>query len=80
MPVKSSRAWKLERASVHVTGKARPRSNKYSDGDAGPKPAGERERVWVGGYTKQDGTRIEGHYRDRPAAGRSAGAEGRTAT
>ena len=31
------------------------------------KPAsGERQRAWVGGYTKKDGTRVEGHYRATP--------------
>lgn len=58
------RAWKLERASVSVPAKSRPRSNKYSGGDTGEKPApGTRERVWVGGYTRADGTKVEGHYR-----------------
>lgn len=65
MATKSGRAWKLERASVHTGG--RPRSNKHSGGDAGEKPApGERSRVWVGGYTRKDGTKIEGHYRVAP--------------
>ncbi len=64
MPPSKGRAWKMERASVTVPGKDRPRSNKYSGGDADAKPApGSRVRVWVGGYTKADGTKIEGHYR-----------------
>jgi len=58
------RAWKMERASVKVAGKSRPRSNKYSGSDGGKKPApGTREQVWVGGYTRADGTRVEGYYR-----------------
>jgi hypothetical protein len=58
------RAWKMERASVKVAGKARPRSNKYSGGDSSRKPAaGSREQVWVGGYTRADGTKIKGYYR-----------------
>jgi len=62
MPAKSGRAWKLERASVSADRKSR--SNKYSGGDSGKKPGlGERERVWVGGYTKKDGTQVAGHYR-----------------
>jgi hypothetical protein len=74
MPVKSGRAWKLERASVHVAGKSRPRSNKYSGGDEGRKPGpGERVRVWVGGYTRADGTKIPGHYRTTPGNGPTAG-------
>ena len=69
MATKSGRAWKLERASVH-TGGGRPRSNKYSGGDSGQKPGpGERSRIWVGGYTRKDGTRIEGHYRATPGNG-----------
>ncbi|QEG26101.1 hypothetical protein GobsT_08360 [Gemmata obscuriglobus] len=58
------RAWKMERASVSVPGKSRPRSNKYSGGDADQRPApGARQQVWVGGYTRADGTKVEGHYR-----------------
>ena len=64
MAAAKGRAWKMERASVKVAGKSRPRSNKYSDGDSGKKPApGTREQVWVGGYTRADGTKVEGHYR-----------------
>jgi hypothetical protein len=64
MPTKSGRAWKLERASVHTAGSSQPRSNKYSGGDSGKKPGpGEREQVWVGGYTRKDGTAVCGHYR-----------------
>jgi len=67
MATKSGRAWKLERASVSVNGKTRPRSNKYSGGDTGKKPAvGSRSRVWVGGYSKSDGTKVAGYYRDTP--------------
>jgi hypothetical protein len=67
VPNKSGRAWKLERASVHVAGRTRPRSNKYSGGDADTRPGpGERERVWVGGYTKTDGTKVAGYYRATP--------------
>jgi hypothetical protein len=58
------RAWKMERASVSTAGKSRPRSNKYSGGDSDTKPApGSREKVWVGGYTRADGTKIKGYYR-----------------
>lgn len=61
------RAWKQERASVTVAGKSRPRSNKYSAPDSKKKPlAGTRERYWVGGYTKADGTKVKGYYRTTP--------------
>jgi hypothetical protein len=64
MPAKSGRTWKLERASVKTAGSNRPRSNKYSGGDSGKKPApGTRSRAWVGGYTRKDGTKVEGYYR-----------------
>jgi len=64
MPAAKGRAWKMERASVKVAGKSRPRSNKYSGGDAARKPApGTRQQIWVGGYTRADGTKIEGYYR-----------------
>jgi hypothetical protein len=64
MATKSGRAWKQERASVSTKGNSRPRSNKYSGGDSGKKPGpGDRDRVWVGGYTRKDGTKVAGHYR-----------------
>jgi hypothetical protein len=63
----SGRAWKLERASVHHRGSSRPRSNKYSKSDCDTMPgAGERERIWVGGYTRADGVAVHGYYRSAP--------------
>jgi hypothetical protein len=63
----TSRSWKLERASVNEKGKARPRSNKYSasDSDQRPEP-GTRERIWIGGYDRADGTHVDGYYRSAP--------------
>jgi hypothetical protein len=64
MATSKGRAWKLERASVSEQEKSRPRSNKYSDSDSSRKlQSGSRERVWVGGYDRQDGTHVEGYYR-----------------
>jgi hypothetical protein len=58
------RSWKNERASVSRKSTARPRSNKYSRSDQTKRPeAGSRSRVWVGGYTRSDGTAVEGYYR-----------------
>jgi hypothetical protein len=62
MPGAKGRAWKMERASVHQKG--RTRSNKYSGADASKQPEpGERERCWIGGYTRADGVQVKGHYR-----------------
>jgi hypothetical protein len=62
MPAKSGRAWKNERASVSRGN--RPRSNKYRDSDQSLRPgAGSRSRIWVGGYTRDDGTKVTGYYR-----------------
>lgn len=67
MANKKGRAWKMERASVTVEGKKRPRSNKYSGSDSTKEPPpGTREQVWVGGYTRADGSKVEGHYRSTP--------------
>ena len=64
MPSAKGRAWKMERASVSVRGKERSKSNKFSAGDKGKRPAaGSRSRVWVGGYKRADGTKIKGYYR-----------------
>ncbi len=68
----SGRAWKLERASVKRKGEERPRSNKYSESDSDERPApGERTRAWVGGYTRADGRKVKGHYRELVTAGAS---------
>jgi len=62
------RSWKGERASVSHSSKQRPRSNKYSWGDAHKPPSsGSRMQVWVGGYTRTDGSRVKGHYRHTPS-------------
>ena len=64
MAASKGRSWKLERASMSRSGQSRPRSNKYSGSDSKPvPPAGSRRQVWVGGYTKADGTKVEGYYR-----------------
>jgi hypothetical protein len=64
MPAQSKRGWKMERASVSVRGRNRPRSNKYSHLDQSKRPrAGERSRIWVGGYVRSDGQKVAGYYR-----------------
>ncbi|MBC7817426.1 MAG: hypothetical protein IAG10_11095 [Planctomycetaceae bacterium] len=64
MPTKRRSTWKIERASVTVKGHSRPRSNKFSGMDRDQRPAPHtRQKVWVGGYTKADGTQIQGHFR-----------------
>jgi hypothetical protein len=64
MPQSTGRAWKLERATVHVQGQKRPRSNKYSESDSHRRPApGERQKCWVAAYTRADGVAVKGHYR-----------------
>jgi hypothetical protein len=67
MATNKGRSWKLERASVTARGKNRPRSNKYSKSDSDTRPAaGSRDRVWVGGYTRADGSKVSGYYRSTP--------------
>lgn len=66
MTTKRGKAWKMTRTTVRRRGSGRPRSNKYSkhDTDRDRKPGpNARTRVWVGGYTRSDGTQVEGHYR-----------------
>lgn len=59
-----SRSWEGERASVSSKGSERPRSNKYSHSDSHSRPATRsRQRIWVGGYVRDDGTSVAGHYR-----------------
>jgi hypothetical protein len=67
MATAKGRAWKLERASVSRRGSERAKSNKYSKSDSKPAPPpGSRERVWVGGYQRADGTKVAGYYRSTP--------------
>jgi len=64
MPSTKGRSWKMERASVIVKGKTRPRSNKYSGSDSDQRPEpGSRSRVWVGGYTRGNGKKVAGYFR-----------------
>lgn len=64
MPSARGRSWKNERASVNRKGSSKPRSNKYSSNDSSRKPKpNTRSRVWVGGYTRADGTEVHGYYR-----------------
>jgi hypothetical protein len=58
MATQSGRAWKEERTT----------DRKYSGGDddTQPKP-GEREKFWVSGYTRKDGKKVAGYYKQNPA-------------
>jgi hypothetical protein len=65
----SGRAWKNERATVSKKNKSRPKSNKYSKSDTTRRPAsGATERYWRAGYTRKDGTRVKGHYVNKPGS------------
>jgi hypothetical protein len=67
MATSKGRSWKLERASVTDRSRSRPRSNKYSGGDTTKRPSpGSRSQVWVGGYTRADGSKVSGYYRAVP--------------
>ena len=57
-------SWKKERASVNKKGSA-SKSNKYrpAPSDHGKRPAaGSTSTYWRAGYTRKDGTRVQGHY------------------
>ncbi len=56
---KGAGVWKAERAT----------GRKYSGGDTDTKPApGERDKVWVSGYTRAGGKKIAGYWRTNPDA------------
>jgi hypothetical protein len=60
----TSRSWKMERASVNKKGASKAKSNKFSKSDTTKRPMpGTRSRIWVGGYTREDGTKVDGYYR-----------------
>ena len=67
MTSSTRRSWKGERASVSHASRSRPRSNKYSGGDSKRSSPSSRDRVWVGGYTRADGSKVKGHYRGTPS-------------
>jgi hypothetical protein len=57
-----SGSWKKERASVNS------KSNKYrptSDSSKRPK-RGTASQYWRAGYTRKDGTKVKGHYVNKP--------------
>lgn len=63
------RSWKNERASVNRNGSTKSKSNKYrpaSDSSKRPE-AGSGERYWRAGYTRKDGTKVKGHYVNKPS-------------
>jgi hypothetical protein len=51
------KSWKKETAAGR-----KYRTASGADSTKAPKPY-SREQVWVGGYTKRDGTKVEGHFR-----------------
>ena len=62
------RAWKNERASVTNKNKSRPKSNKYRKSDTGKRPeSGSATQYWRAGYTRKDGTKVKGHYVNKPS-------------
>jgi hypothetical protein len=63
-----SGSWKKERASVNPQGKTRPKSNKYRPGsDTSERPkAGSTSQYWRAGYTRKDGTKVKGHFVNKP--------------
>jgi hypothetical protein len=63
-----SGSWKKERASVTSKGKARSKSNKYRPGsDTSKRPkAGSTSQYWRAGYTLKDGTKVKGHFVNKP--------------
>ena len=63
---KKSGSWKKERASVNIKGKARPKSNKRSPTSDQGSAAGSTSRYWRAGYTRSDGTKVKGHYVNKP--------------
>jgi hypothetical protein len=63
-----SGTWKKERASVNTKNMPRPKSNKYSPAaDKSKRPAsGSASQYWRAGYTRRDGTKVKGHYVNKP--------------
>jgi len=63
-----SGSWKKERASVTTKTTSRSKSNKYRpNSDSSKRPAGgTSSQYWRAGYTRSDGTKVKGHYVNKP--------------
>ncbi len=63
-----SGSWKKERASVNTKKTSRPKSNKYRpNSDRSKRPeGGSTSQYWRAGYTRSDGTKVKGHYVNKP--------------
>lgn len=63
-----SGTWKKERASVNSKSTSRSRSNKYRpSSDSSKRPAGgTTSQYWRAGYTRKDGTKVKGHFVNKP--------------
>lgn len=61
-------SWKKERASVNTKNTSHSRSNKYRPAsDSKKRPAGgTTAQYWRAGYTRKDGTKVKGHYVNKP--------------
>jgi len=65
---KQTGSWKKERASVNTKNSSRSRSNKYRPtSDSSKRPAGgSTSQYWRAGYTRKDGTKVKGHFVNKP--------------
>jgi hypothetical protein len=63
-----SGSWKKERASVNTKKTSRSKSNKYRpNSDSGKRPeGGSTSQYWRAGYTRSDGTKVKGHFVNKP--------------
>ena len=61
-------SWKKERASVNTKNTSRTKSNKYRPtSDSSKRPmSGTTAQYWRAGYTRKDGTKVKGHYVNKP--------------
>ncbi len=65
---KQTGSWKKERASVKTKNSSRSKSNKYRPtSDSSKRPAGgSTSQYWRAGYTRKDGTKVKGHFVNKP--------------
>jgi hypothetical protein len=63
-----SGSWKKERASVNSKNPSRSKSNKYRPTSDSNKRStgGTTSKYWRAGYTRKDGTKVKGHYVNKP--------------
>jgi hypothetical protein len=59
-------SWKTERTGTSHGATISSDPNRFPQADGGQFLSERRKRIWVGGYSRQNGTHVPGYYRSTP--------------